>query len=269
MKRCRVIIRGGGDIATGVAHKLKRCGMEVIVLECEKPMAIRRKVAFSEAVYENKSLVEGITGVLVSSLEDAVKESRVERVPILVDPKGKSISELKPHVVVDAIIAKKNIGTEMNMAPVVIALGPGFTAGSDCHVVVETMRGHDLGRLIYNGQALANTGNPGSVGGYSLERVIHSPSDGILKAVKAIGDTVLAGEVLAYAGETEVKSQISGIIRGMLHDGIQVRKGLKMADVDPRADQVKNCYTISDKARCIGGSVLEAIMAEFLRKKEF
>jgi len=263
MKRCRVIVRGGGDIATGVAHKLKRCGMEVVVLESEKPTSIRRKVSFSEAVYKKESLVEGIKGVLVSSSKEAIEESKDNKIPVLIDPDGRSIKELKPHVVVDAIIAKKNLGTNINMAPLVIALGPGFTAGKDCHVVVETMRGHDLGRLIYGGEALANTGNPGSIGGYSVERVIHSPADGLLKTLKNIGEIVSKGETIAIVGETNVKSQISGVLRGILPEGIIIKKGLKMADVDPRNNQVKNCYTISDKARCIGGAVVEAIMAEF------
>jgi xanthine dehydrogenase accessory factor len=269
MEKYRVIIRGGGDIATGVAHKLKRCGMEVVILECEKPMAIRRRVSFSEAVYNKESVVEGITGMKAESVEEALREFRGDRIPVLVDPKGESIKNLNPHVVVDAIIAKKNIGTKINMAPLVIALGPGFTAGEDCHIVVETMRGHDLGRLIYEGKALPNTGNPGSVGGYSLERVIHSPVSGILKTVKDIGDLVSEGEVIALVGETQMKSLIPGVIRGILPDGIMVKKGLKMADVDPRHDQVKNCYTISDKARCIGGSVLEGIISEFyLQRKQ-
>jgi xanthine dehydrogenase accessory factor len=263
MKICRVVIRGGGDIATGVAHKLKRCGMEVVILECEKPTAIRRKVAFSEAVYEKESAVEGISGVLVSSLEEVVEELKDNNIPVLIDPKGESIKELEPHVVVDAIIAKKNLGTEIDMAPLVIALGPGFTAGKDCHVVVETMRGHDLGRLIYEGVALANTGNPGNIGGYSVERVIHSPAEGVLKAVKNIGDRVSKGETIAVVGETQVKTQLPGVVRGILRDGIIVKKGIKMADVDPRYDQAKNCYTISDKARCIGGAVVEGIMAKF------
>lgn len=260
MKKCRVAVRGGGDIATGVAHRLKRCGMEVIILECERPTAIRREVSFSEAVYKGKKEVEGITGILVESLGDALEKINGEEIPLLVDPSGKSIGDMRAHVVVDAIIAKKNIGTGIDMASLVIGLGPGFTAGKDCHIVIETMRGHDLGRIIYEGEAIPDTGSPGKVGGYSLERVIHSPAQGELRVIKGIGDEVSKEEIIAYVGETEVKSRITGIIRGMLPDGIRVKKGLKMADVDPRAGQLKNCYTISDKARCVSGGVLEGIM---------
>jgi xanthine dehydrogenase accessory factor len=260
MKKCRVVIRGGGDIATGVAHRLKKCGMEVIILECEQPTAIRREVSFSESIYEGKKNVEGITGILVESVKEALEKSLGQEIPLLIDPFGGSIEEIKPHVVIDAILAKKNIGTDMNMAPLVIALGPGFSAGKDCHMVIETMRGHDLGRIIYEGEAIPNTGSPGSIWGYSSERVIHSPIGGELKVLKSIGDEVSEGETIAYVDKIEVKSKISGIIRGMLPNGVIVKKGLKMADVDPRMGQLKNCYTISDKARCISGGVLEGIM---------
>ena len=238
MNKC-VIVRGGGDIATGTIYKLVKSGFQVLVLEVEKPSAIRRNVAFCQAVYEGKFTVEDMTCVLVSTIEEAKAVMAKNQV---------------------AILAKKNLGTTIDMAPITIGLGPGFCAGKDVHVVVETMRGHNLGRLIYQGHALPNTGVPGNIKGYSKERVIHSPCAGVCHNVKKITDIVEKGEIIAYIDKTPVYASMSGLLRGLIQDGYNVTSGFKMADIDPRVDEHQNCFTISDKARCIGGGVLEAIL---------
>jgi len=260
MFRDLVIVRGGGDLATGTIQKLYRSGFRVLVLEVEKPTSIRRSVSFSEAVYEGEVEIEGITAILVSSLIEIERAFSNKKVPVIIDPEGKYIKEIKPKIVVDAIIAKKNMGTTKDMAEITIALGPGFTAGKDVDIVIETTRGHNLGRLIFSGKAKENTGIPGSVMGYSKERVIHSPCAGIMKNVVHIDDVVSIDEVIAYVGETPIKATISGLLRGILRSGSTVTKGFKIADIDPRVTEKMNCYTISDKARNIAGGVLEAVL---------
>ena len=255
-----VVVRGGGDIATGTIYKLARCGFHVLVLEIAHPSAIRRNVAYSEAVYDGHKEVEGIECVLIHSLNELGSVFKENKIAMMVDPEGSSIDILKPEIVIDAILAKKNMGTSRNMAPITIGLGPGFCAGKDVHVVVETMRGHNLGRLIYQGHALPNTGVPGNIKGYSKERVIHSPCAGVCHNVKKITDIVEKGEIIAYIGEIPVYASMSGLLRGLIQDGYNVTSGFKMADIDPRVDEYQNCFTISDKARCIGGGVLEAIL---------
>ena len=262
-----VIVRGGGDIATGTIYKLYRCGFKVLILEVENPSAIRRNVAFSEAVYEGKQTVEGIICYLAKDIDEAVTMLEEGKLTMLVDSKGKSIQKLRPLAVVDAIIAKKNLGTNKEMADIVIGLGPGFMAGEDVHAVIETMRGHSLGRVIYEGCAIANTGIPAVVGGVGKERVIKSPAKGILRNRKRIADIVKKGEVIAVIEtdnvsrkETPVIASIDGILRGMIRDGYPVTEGFKIADIDPRMEELENCFTISDKARCIAGGVLEAIL---------
>lgn len=259
-----VIVRGGGDIATGTIYKLYKCGFKVIILETDNPSAIRRNVAFSEAVYEGKQTVEDVTCYLAESLDNAVQMLEENKLPLLVDPNGESIQRLNPIVVVDAILAKKNLGTHKDMSDIVIGLGPGFEAGRDVHVVIETMRGHNLGRIIYKGKALENTGIPAIVGGYGRERVIKSPADGILLNKGKISDVVNKGDILAVVKtkdkEIPVPATIDGILRGLIRDEYPVTKGFKIADIDPRLSEIENCFTISDKARCIAGGVLEAIM---------
>lgn len=255
-----VIVRGGGDIASGTIQKLHRSGFKVLVLEVEKPTSIRRNVAFSEAVYNGETVVEGIKAVLVKEEAEITKAWENEVIPIVIDKDGKLIDIIKPYIVVDAILAKKNLGTNRSMAPITIALGPGFNAGIDVDIVIETMRGHNLGRLIFEGFALKNTGLPGEIGGYSKERVIYSPCDGTIKNIKKIGEIVEAGEIIATIGEEEVRSTIAGILRGIIRDESIVFNGLKIADVDPRFAELNNFNTISDKARNIGGGVLEAIL---------
>ena len=256
----RVIVRGGGDLASGTAYKLFQCGFEVILLECEKPTSIRRYVSFSEAVYHGQASVENVWCVKAESIQEVEKILSDKKIALLVDPDGKSISKLHPDVVVDAILAKKNLGTRIDMAKIVIGLGPGFEAEKDVHAVVETKRGHSLGVVYYEGKAIVNTGIPGVIGGYGKERVIHAPETGILHCKAKIGDIVEKGQCIAMIGNVCVEASLSGVLRGILPDGFSVWKGLKMADIDPRKEQVENCTTISDKARCIAGGVVEAIL---------
>ncbi len=261
-----IIVRGGGDLATGTIHRLWSAGLRVLVLETEHPAAIRRQVSLCEAVYEGETTVEGLRAVRISKQEEAEAVWAQNAVPVLIDPKGESIRTLKPDVVVDAILAKKNLGTAREKAPLTIALGPGFTAGQDVDVVVETKRGHKLGRIIREGSAAPNSGVPGIIGGYGAERVLHAQAAGIFRNLHSIADFVEAGEAVAEIETPDgqrlpVVTQISGILRGLLRDGYPVTKGFKVADVDPRRAELENCFLISDKARCIAGSVLELIAA--------
>ena len=255
-----IVVRGGGDIASGTIQKLYRSGFKIIVLEVEKPTAIRRNVAFSDAIYNGETEVEGIKAIKASNIDEIKEAHKNKFIPIIVDPKGNIINKLKPLAVVDAILAKRNLGTNKEMAPITIALGPGFQAGVDVDVVIETMRGHNLGRLIFSGYAMPNTGVPGEIGGFSKERVIYSEANGKIKNISKIGDIVEKNQILAYIGDIKVLSPISGLLRGIIKDGTEVTKGLKIADVDPRLKEVENYTTISDKARNIGGGVLEALL---------
>jgi xanthine dehydrogenase accessory factor len=239
----------------------------VVVTELAQPTVIRRAVAFASAVFEGEVTVEGVTARRVEDTAQALALLPEGIVPVLVDPgasilrpeRVEGVRELKPTVVVDAIIAKRNTGTQITDAPVVVALGPGFTAGIDAHAVIETNRGHDLGRVILEGQASPDTGVPGPVMGYASERVVRAPGPGVFRGVKAIGDRVEAGDVVARAGDQPVLAPISGVLRGLLADGLVVKEGMKVGDVDPRGVR-QHCFTISDKARALGGSVLEATL---------
>lgn len=253
-----VVIRGGGDIATGIALRLYRSGMAVCLCEIPAPTAIRRTVCFSEAVRLGETTVEGITARCchVEEVPDLLEQGMI---PVLIDPAGESIPALAPDVVVDAILAKRNLGTTMDMAPVVIGVGPGFTAGEDCHAAVETMRGHYLGRVLYEGSPLENTAVPGLIGGYAGERVLRAPADGVFQAVGQIGDQVREGDVAGYVDGVPMRCMISGVLRGILPDGTVVHKGMKSGDVDPRC-AIDHCFCASDKALAVGGGVLEAIL---------
>lgn len=259
-----IIVRGGGDLATGTVYKLKRCGFPVLILETANPAAIRRTVSFSEAVFQGYQTVEGITCYLAEDLKQAKQFLNDRKLTMLVDPSGESIAALQPMAVVDAILAKKNLGTNRDMAPITIGLGPGFTAGSDVDAVIETKRGHTLGMVLRSGSAAPNTGVPGIIGGYGRERVIYCPAEGILRNVKKITDIVSKGETIAVvetnAGIVPVEATLDGIVRGLIRDGYPVSRGFKIADIDPRIEELQNCFTISDKARCIAGGVLEAIL---------
>lgn len=259
--KTRLIVRGGGDLASGVIHRLHRCGYQVLVLECEKPSAIRREVSFGEAVYDGISCVEGITGRLIRKIDEYQKVWDAGEIPVLVDESGDVAKELKPDAMIDAILAKKNLGTTREMAPLTVALGPGFEAGKDVDFVVETQRGHDLARIISEGPAAPNTGVPGVIAGYGKERVIHAPAAGIMHNRSRIGDIVEKDQIIAMVGETPVRASLTGVLRGIIRDGYKVPEGMKIADIDPRKEQKKNCNTISDKARCIAGSVVEVLMA--------
>lgn len=254
-----VIVRGGGDLATGTIHCLHQCGFKVLVLETGQPTTIRRQAAFSEAMYHGETVVEGVRARRVTDQAQIMQCFEAGIVPMIEDTRGQWIEALGPDVVVDAIIAKKNLGTRTDMAPLVIGLGPGFMAGSDVHVVIETMRGHNLGRMITAGSALPNTGIPGVVAGYSKERVIHSPAAGVMHNVAAIGNVVKKGDTIAYVDQTPVCATLDGVLRGLLNDGLSVTQGFKIADIDPRLSEQQNCVTISDKARTIAGGVLQAI----------
>ena len=300
-KNLLIICRGAGDLATGIIHRLHRAGHRVIALETDYPAAIRRQVSFCEAVYDGSAVVEGVTARLVPALADAETDtetysgendtpaahivsekwdsSAIEavleagEVPLLIDQKGESIALLKPDVVVDAIIAKKNLGTTIDMAPLVIGVGPGFTAGQDVHLVIESMRGHNLARIITDGMAQPNTGVPGNIAGFTSERVIHATAAGYIHDVRKIGDIVQKGDEIAriypdkesydnaLSEYVPVNATITGIIRGLIREGYYFREGFKIADIDPREGELSNCFTISDKARSIAGSVLEAVSA--------
>ncbi|WP_443598784.1 selenium-dependent molybdenum cofactor biosynthesis protein YqeB [Agathobacter sp.] len=272
-KNLLIICRGAGDLATGIIHRLHRAGHRVIALETDYPAAIRRQVSFCEAVYDGSAAVEGVTARLVPALTDTEAVLEAGEVPLLIDPTGESIALLKPDVVVDAIIAKKNLGTTINMAPLVIGVGPGFTAGNDVHLVIESMRGHNLARIITDGMAQPNTGVPGNIAGFTSERVIHAPAAGYIHDVRKIGDIVQKGDEIAriypdkgsydnaLSEYVPVNATIKGIIRGLIREGYYFKKGFKIADIDPRESELSNCFTISDKARSIAGSVLEAVSA--------
>ena len=255
-----VVVRGGGDLATGVVQKFYRTGFKVVVLEKEKPLAIRRTVALCQGVYKREHQVEDMKGILVQSLSECTEVWKQGKIPILIDPKGKWIEEMKPDIVVDGIMAKKNLGTHKNMAPITIALGPGFVAGEDVDVVVETKRGHHLGRLYFKGSAIENTGVPGELEGITHERVVYAPCSGKVRHIKDIGDEVKKEEGVFYIDDFKVSSPLDGTVRGLIHEGLMVREGMKCADIDPRKEAKEYCYSISDKARAIGGATLEATL---------
>lgn len=259
-----IIVRGAGDIATGVIHKLSRCGFNVLALEVKDPLSIRRKVCFSEAIYDGEVCIDGVICKFVNNEDELKKAFLSKKVCVTIDPEGILINKLKPKVVIDAIIAKKNLGTNKYMAPITIGLGPGFEAGYDVDFVIETMRGHDLGRIITKGYATENTGIPGNINGFSKERVIYSTEDGIINNICDIGDLVYKNQVIAKIengkNSVDVLATMDGIIRGIIRNNSKVKKNLKIADIDPRKSELKNCETISDKARCIAGGVLEAVL---------
>ena len=260
-----VVVRGGGDLGTGVAYRLFKAGYKILVLDIEKPLAIRRSVSFSEAIYSGEIIVEDVQAVLATDLDQIHQAIDYGFIPVFIDPKGKIINKIKPFAVVDSIIAKKNLGTSKILAPITIAVGPGFEAGVDVDLVIESNRGHNLGKVIHKGMAEANTGIPGDTMGFTEERIIRAGASGLVKNFYDIGDRIKEGDVVCEINGVETLAQISGILRGMIKDGIDIKKGLKIGDIDPRGIR-EYAFTISDKALSIGGGVLEGLM--YLSKKK-
>ena len=254
-----ILIKGAGDLASGVAVRLAHCGFPIVMTDLRHPTSIRRTVCFSEAIRTGSQTVEDVTAEFAQTAEDVFAIHARGHIAVLADPNADCAAKLHPCVIVDAILAKRNLGTAIKDAPIVIALGPGFTAGVDCHAVIETMRGHNLGRMILTGAAEPNTGIPGSISGFTTERVLRAPKDGTFSEIRRIGDIVKRGEAVAEVDGEPVRAQIDGVVRGLLPSGTLVTKGMKSGDVDPRAD-VSHCRSVSDKARAIAGGVLEAIL---------
>ncbi len=259
VKHLLVLIKGAGDLGTGVAHRLHRAGMQVVVTELAQPTVIRRAVSLAEAVYEGEAAVEGLRARLVQDAREARRALAAGVAPVLVDPQANITAELHPHAVVDARMAKRNLGTRLDEAEVVVGLGPGFVAGRDVHAVIETARGHYLGRVLLAGEAAPDTGVPGAVGGESARRILRAPADGVFQAFRRIGDPVAEDEALAQVDDQPVEARLSGVLRGILRDGLTVHRGMKVGDIDPRGVR-DYCFTISDKALAVGGGVLEAIL---------
>ena len=262
-----VAVKGAGDLATGVIHRLSRAGFAVIATELPEPTVVRRTVAFAEAVTRGEMTVEDVTARLATSLQDIQATLAGGLVPIVVDPDRTLLRQMHPSVLIEATLSKYNSGVTMDDAPIVIALGPGYEAGKDVHAVIETNRGHNLGRVYLRGCAESNTGVPGAIGGYTIERLLRAPCAGALYGVRQIGDMVQAGETVAVVRTNEISDNetapvvatISGILRGLMRDGLHVSSGMKVGDIDPRAAR-EHCFTISDKSRAVAGGVLEAIL---------
>jgi xanthine dehydrogenase accessory factor len=256
----RALVRGAGDLASGVAYRLVRAGFSVVMTEIARPTVVRRTVAFAEAVWEGRVEVEGLPGILAQEAVDVYRILRRGAIPVMVDPEAAIRFDFRPDLLVDAIMAKRNLGTHTSDAPAVVALGPGFVAGRDAHAVVETMRGPTLGRVITEGEALADTGVPGERGGFAEERVVRSPCAGVFTGLRQIGDRVTRGEPVGLVDGTAATAELDGRLRGILRSGIVVGPGFKLGDVDPRADR-EHCFLISDKALAVAGGVLEAACA--------
>jgi xanthine dehydrogenase accessory factor len=257
-----ILIKGGGEMASGVAQRLVRSGFRVCMTEIPEPLAVRRAVSFCEAVFAGQTAVEGLVARRVSGKEEVRSCWEKGEVPVVVDPECAIRKILLPDVLVDAILAKRNTGTALTDAPLVIGLGPGFRAGRDVHYVIETNRGHRLGRVIEEGEAEPDTGIPGDIGGYTWERVLRAPAGGRFREKKQIGQSVEKGEVVAEVEGVPLEAKISGVLRGILHDGLTAEPNMKVGDVDPRAAR-EHCLTVSEKSRAIAGAVLEAIMRKY------
>jgi len=260
-----VVVKGGGDIATGTIIRLVKSGFNVIVTECEKPTIVRRSVSFAQCVYDGEMTIEGLTAVYIKNIKEINETLDNGRIPVIVDPEAKIVNYLKPTFVIDAILAKKNLGTKIDDAPLVIGLGPGFEAGKDVDVVVETCRGHFLGSLIYKGKPLPNSNIPGNIDGFTIERVLRSPVAGTFTTNHKIGDIVEKGDVVCEVDKKPVCAKISGMIRGLLNEGLQVTEGFKIGDIDPRGTKA-DYHSSSDKAKAVAGGVLEAVIT-FLSKR--
>lgn len=255
-----VVLRGGGDLASGVAYRLHRAGFPVAITELAAPIMVRRTVSYGAAVFEGQISVEGITARRVNGVQDVSPAIAAGEIPVLVDTNGDALAQLKPTVLIDARMSKTNTGTSLSDAPFVLALGPGFSAAQDCHAVIETNRGHNLGRVIWQGPSEPDTGTPGSVAGYQAERIIRAPRDGRVTPAAQISDVLDEGQLIASVDGAEIIAPFRGALRGLVHPTVQVSAGLKIGDLDPRAVP-EHCFTISDKSLAIGGGALEAILA--------
>ena len=264
LSELKVLIKGAGEMASGIAWRLFRSHFRVCMTELERPIAVRRWVSFCEAIYDGSQDVEGVEGILVDSVDRIQWAWQQNKIPVVIDPKCSVKESLRPHCLVDSILAKRNIGTHIGDADIVIALGPGFVAGVDAHMVIETNRGHRLGRILTDGEAEPNTGIPGEIGGYTWQRVLRAPAKGIFVAKRDIGECVAKGEVVGSVNRSPVLAEIEGVIRGLIRSDTPVSKGLKLGDIDPRGERAY-CSTISDKALAIGGAVLEGILRHFNR----
>jgi xanthine dehydrogenase accessory factor len=263
LKHLAVGIKGAGDLATGVAYRLFKSNVKkIFMMEVAAPLAVRRQVSFCEAINEGSFFVEGIEAVRASDIKEIKAAWENETIPVIVDPQWETIKKLAPPVVIDAIIAKKNLGTSCSDAPLVIGLGPGFEAGNDAHAVIETHRGHTLGRVIIKGPAEADTGIPGSVNGYKTERLLRAPDNGLFHSNLSIGTLVKKGEIIGYVDKKEVTARISGVLRGLIHNNTPVKQNLKIGDIDPRG-KPEYCPCISEKALAVAGGVLEAILGQY------
>jgi xanthine dehydrogenase accessory factor len=269
-----VLIRGAGDLASGVAARLHRSGFPVVMTELPAPLLVRRTVCFGEAVWDGATTVEGITARLFPDADAALAAlampSTDRFIPVLVDPEATSRPALAPRVLIDARMTKgaprhetaRRAESSITDAPLVLALGPGFTARVDCHAVIETHRGHMLGRVYWQGSALPNTGVPGEVGGESANRVLRAPVDGVLTGRASIADRVEEGQIVATVNGVPIHAGCAGVLRGLIRDGVQAAAGMKVGDIDPRAEP-EHCYLISDKSLAVAGGVLEAILCAF------
>jgi xanthine dehydrogenase accessory factor len=258
-------IKGAGEMASAVAWRLYMANIRaVFMLETPAPLAVRRKVCFCEAVHDGVQTVEGVEAAKASAPEEVPRLWDRGRIAVLVDPKWRTLRRIRPDVLVDAILAKRNLGTRLADAPLVVGLGPGFTAGVDVHLVVETQRGHHLGRILTSGTAEPDTGIPGPIEGVTVKRVLRAPAEGEMLSERTIGELVREGEAVGRVGTAELTACTGGVLRGLIRPGTWVARGMKVGDIDPRAE-AGHCYTISDKARAIAGSVLEALMRKFNR----
>ncbi len=255
-----VLIKGAGDLGTGVAWRLHTAGFPVIITELARPLVVRRTVAFASAVYDGTITVEGITAKRAESFAEARGLLNEATIPVLVDPETRAREFFAPPILIDAVMAKRNTGTRITDAPFVLALGPGFTPGVDCHAVIETQRGHNLGHVLWDRPAEPNTGMPGKIGGKSAERALRAPCDGVIAGVKQIGDRVTSGQVIATVAGAPVLAPFDGILRGLVCDGLNVKARMKIGDVDPRAERA-HCFTVSDKSLAVGGGALEAVLS--------
>ena len=264
------LVRGGGDLATGVIHRLSAAGFPLLVAELPQPRVVRRMVSVAEAIYRGEIRIESLLAQRMS-LDEATKllprPAANSAIPVIPDPEGKLLGVFRPSVVIDARMAKQALDTHCAQAPLVVALGPGFEAGRDCHAVIETKRGHDLGRVLWSGSAERNTGEPEAVLGRGAERVLRAPCDGVLQTVRDIGERVAQGDLLASVADIPIRAPFAGVLRGLLHDGLGVQRGEKIGDVDPRGE-ARYCFSVSDKALAVGGGVLEAILAWLKRTGE-